>query len=127
MVSDEAMMVFLQCRPDKRVKINLAEVLDEHKEEDKMNIDDETSSDDKEEEQDDKESMMAFEKQTSSSDSETSENSEMISESSFWISDMGPNTPSLNKNKTDDTYDSGKFIQKLNESEKEINGFKVRL
>lgn len=123
-LSDNTMMAFLQCRPDKRIKLDMAKVQEEHKEEEnKFGNDDESSNDGNEaDEQNDKESLMAFEKQSSSSESETSENTEMMmTGSSFWVSDMGAITPSLNKYISEDTYNSEKFMQNLREDEQNDN------
>jgi ankyrin repeat protein len=78
-LSDEAMFPLIQCRPDRRIKLDADKIMEEHKGEEIKKANDEESSDDGEakDEMGDQESI-AYENQTSSSDTET-ENSEMMS------------------------------------------------
>lgn len=113
-LEDNIMFVFLQCRPDKRIKTEITKVEEDHKEEEKKQREEEEgSSDDEHEPEDDhdQESMLAFDKQSVSSESETEGNSSMMmSGSSFWVSDMGSVSPSLFSGAKDTEYNSDKFL-----------------
>ena len=127
-LSDDAIIPLLQCRPDRRIKIDPAKVEEDHKEEENKDVDDDSSDDSaKVDELGDQESM-AYENQTSSSESHTESNSEMMmTGSSFFVSDMGPPSPSRKSKFYDDVENSEKFIQKLREADESSEGNKVNI
>ena len=118
-LDNDTMFAFLQDRPDKRIKTDFKKIQKEHEKlaNEVENHSEEGSSDENEDhDAEDRESIMAFERQSSSSSSDGGTTDIMgASGSSFWKSDMGNVSSSKLKNK--DTFDSAKFIAKLDEDE----------
>ena len=83
--------------------------------ENQQNIEEGSSDDNDENEDNDLESLIEFEKQsTSSSESEVTTDMMGVSGRSFWASEIGSLSPT-SKFKSKETFDSQKFIQKLQE------------
>lgn len=117
MLKDRAMIPILQCKPDRRVKIDPEKFKEELKEE-KRDVDEEGSDSGVEDDEQEDQESMAYENQSSSSSSTETENSElMMTGSSFWVSEIGNQTPSASKSKVGDNESSEKFIQRLREEE----------
>lgn len=120
-LSDEAMFPLIQCRPDRRVKLDPLKIMEEHKEEEnKMAGDEESSDDGKDKEEMGDQESMAYQNQTSSSESETENSEMMMTGSSFWVSEIAGASPSAKKSKfAEEIESSDKFIAKLEEQDQE--------
>lgn len=115
------MFPLIQCRPDRRVKLDPTKIIEEHKEEEnKMAGDEESSDDGKDKDEMGDQESMAYENQTSSSESETENSEMMMTGSSFWVSEITGASPLAKKNKlAEDIESSEKFIAKLEELDQE--------
>ena len=111
------MVPILQCRPDRRTKIDPDKIREEHKEEEDF-VDEEGSDSGIENDENEDQESIAYQNQSSSSDTETENSDMMMTGSSFWVSELGNNTPSGRKSRIDEAESSEKFIQRLKEEEK---------
>lgn len=108
------MFALVQCRPDKRIKTSIEDVDALHKLENEENRSGRGSNSDFDMDEDDKESELAFERQDSSSSSNSEQSSDVMGMSrSFYGSEMDSISP--RKTLSKETFDSQKFIRKLEE------------